>query len=236
MREVRDRVEAQVDKTLAAVRKRLTREIAYWDRRAEELKAQELAGKRPRLNSGIARQRAEQLHARPSVARPSDRRRAGRPSAGGHGVALVVPEALLAGEVPDVGAVQATAAQRKRIERLAIAKVLEVERSLGREPQDVGVPGNPWDVESFDPATRQRLFIEVKGRDSEADTICMTRNEVLTALNKPDEFILALVRVEGDEVGEPSYIRRPFEVEPDFGVTSVNYRIADLLTKGTPPA
>lgn len=238
MREVRDRVEAQVDKTLAAVRKRLTREIAYWDRRAEELKAQELAGKRPRLNSGIARQRAEQLHARlkrREAELTQARALAARPPVV-MGVALVVPEALLAGEVPDVGAVQATAAQRKRIERLAIAKVLEVERSLGREPQDVGVPGNPWDVESFDPATRQRLFIEVKGRDSEADTICVTRNEVLTALNKPDEFILALVRVEGDEVGEPSYIRRPFEVEPDFGVTSVNYRIADLLTKGTPPA
>ena len=219
------------------MRKRLTREIAYWDRRAEELNGPGVGGEAsaaqlrhspaaPSSSTRLKRREAELTQARALAARPPVVM----------GVALVVPEALLAGEVPDVGAVQATAAQRKRIERLAIAKVLEVERSLGREPQDVGVPGNPWDVESFDPATRQRLFIEVKGRDSEADTICMTRNEVLTALNKPDEFILALVRVEGDEVGEPSYIRRPFEVEPDFGVTSVNYRIADLLTKGTPPA
>ena len=36
---------AQVDKTLEAVRKRLTAEMAYWDRRSNELKAQELAGR-----------------------------------------------------------------------------------------------------------------------------------------------------------------------------------------------
>jgi superfamily II DNA or RNA helicase len=237
LREIRARVEVQVDKTLAEVRKRLTREVAYWDRRAEELKAQELAGKRPRLNSGMARRRAEELHTRlqrREAELAQARALSARPPVV-MGIALVVPQGMLADETPDARTVQATAAQRKRIERLAVAKVMEVERNLGREPQDVGVPGNPWDVESLDPAAKQRLFIEVKGRDSEADTVCVTRNEVLTALNKPDEFILAIVQVAGDEVGEPHYIRQPFEIEPDFGVTSVNYRIADLLTKAEEP-
>jgi len=51
-------------KTMAAVKDRLTREIAYWDHRAEELKELELAGKRPKLNSGNARQKADDLAAR----------------------------------------------------------------------------------------------------------------------------------------------------------------------------
>jgi len=62
---VRQRKEELVDKTKAAVKDRLTTEIAYWDHRAEQLKEQELAGKvNARLNSGIARQRADELTAR----------------------------------------------------------------------------------------------------------------------------------------------------------------------------
>ena len=46
-------------KTEAAVKERLTKEITYWDHRAEELKLQEQAGKpNAKLNSGEARKRA----------------------------------------------------------------------------------------------------------------------------------------------------------------------------------
>src|SRR5262249_25512348 len=55
LEEVRRCKEELVSKTVTAVRDRLTKEINYWDHRAEELKAQELAGKTPRLNSGKAR-------------------------------------------------------------------------------------------------------------------------------------------------------------------------------------
>src|SRR5262249_10445507 len=50
--------------TKEAVQRRLTSEIAHWDHRAIELKEQELAGKQPRMNSGRARQRADDLEAR----------------------------------------------------------------------------------------------------------------------------------------------------------------------------
>jgi hypothetical protein len=43
--EVRDPRVKLLDKTEAAVKERLTKEITYWDHRAEELKAQEQAGK-----------------------------------------------------------------------------------------------------------------------------------------------------------------------------------------------
>jgi hypothetical protein len=62
--EIKSRKEALIAKTEAAVRDRQAKAINYWDLRAEELKAQELAGKTPRLNSGGARQRADDLQAR----------------------------------------------------------------------------------------------------------------------------------------------------------------------------
>ena len=41
---------------------RLTKEITYWDHRAEQLKLQEQAGKpNAKLNSGEARKRADEL-------------------------------------------------------------------------------------------------------------------------------------------------------------------------------
>ena len=49
-----------IAKTEAAVKDRLTKEITYWDHRAEQLKLQEQAGKpNARLNSGEARKRAD---------------------------------------------------------------------------------------------------------------------------------------------------------------------------------
>src|SRR5205823_14410403 len=52
-------------KTEAAVKDRLTKEITYWDHRAEELKVQEQAGKpNAKLNSAEARKRADLLQGR----------------------------------------------------------------------------------------------------------------------------------------------------------------------------
>ena len=63
--EVRGRKIALLDKTEAAVKERLTKEINYWDFRAEQLKDQERAGKsNARLYSGEARKRADELQAR----------------------------------------------------------------------------------------------------------------------------------------------------------------------------
>jgi hypothetical protein len=53
--EVRQRKEALISKTLAAVRERLTKEIIYWDHRAEELRLQEQAGKTAPSGSPVAR-------------------------------------------------------------------------------------------------------------------------------------------------------------------------------------
>ena len=65
LQEVKSRREESISRTEAAVRDRLTKEIQYWDRRGEDLKAQEHAGRvNARLNSELARRRADDLQAR----------------------------------------------------------------------------------------------------------------------------------------------------------------------------
>lgn len=62
---VKTRKLALIAKTEAAVKDRLTKEINYWDARAEELKLQEATDKpNARLNSGEARKRADLLQGR----------------------------------------------------------------------------------------------------------------------------------------------------------------------------
>jgi hypothetical protein len=59
----------------------------------------------------------------------------------------------------------------------------------------------------------------------------------LTGINSPEQFILAIVEVEDDgKAREPRYVRQPFGKEPDFGVTSVNYDLQELLVRAETPA
>jgi hypothetical protein len=114
--------------------------------------------------------------------------------------------------------------------------VMAAERALGRNPVDVSAQKCGYDIESHTPDDGPLLFIEVKGRTESADTVCITKNEVLTALNKPEEFILAIVPVDTAGAREPRYLRHPFQREPDFGVTSINYRLPELLSRSESPS
>jgi SNF2 family DNA or RNA helicase len=234
LEEVRRRKEKLVSKTVAAVNDRLTKEINYWDHRAEQLKQQELAGKTPRLNSGLARKRADELEARLQKRRQEleqERQVSPLPPVviGG---ALVVPMGLLARlGVADGPALHTL--ETARVERLAMDAVMEAEQRLGFEPRDVGAQKLGYDVESTVPGGSLR-FIEVKGRVVGSDTVTVTKNEILTALNKPDDFILAIVEVDGT-AGEPRYVREPFRREPDFGATGVIYKLGELLARAGDP-
>jgi superfamily II DNA or RNA helicase len=237
--DVRQRREELVAKTMAAVKERLTKEIAYWDHRAEELKAQEAAGRQPRINWQRARQRADDLQARLQrrmTELAQERHLAPLPPVmiGG---ALIVPAGLLArlqGQRPQ--APDRFAHDTEWVARLAMAAVMDTERALGYEPYDVSREKCGYDIESRVPGTGRLRFIEVKGRVVGARTVTITKNEILTALNKPDDFILAVVLVDGETAATPRYIRHPFQREPDFGVTSVNYDVEDLLARAEHPS
>ena len=71
-------------------------------------------------------------------------------------------------------------------------------------------------------------MIEVKGRAKGSTTVTVSKNEILTALNKPEEFILAIVEVDGSAT-HTIYLKHPFRNAPDFTATSVNYDIQDLV-------
>ena len=55
-----------------------------------------------------------------------------------------------------------------------------------------------YDVESAIPNSGLLRFIEVKGRARGAKFVTITKNEILTGLNKPEDFILALVILDPD--------------------------------------
>ena len=112
---------------------------------------------------------------------------------------------------------------------------MDIERSLGFDPVDRELEKLGYDIESSIPGTGKLRFIEVKGRVSGAPTITVTRNEILYSLNKPEDFILAIVEFVDAENHKVHYVRQPFSREPDFGVTSVNYDFAELLARGGEP-
>jgi hypothetical protein len=94
-----------------------------------------------------------------------------------------------------------------------------------------------WDIESRITGTGKLRFIEVKGRSEGADTITVTKNEILAGLNKPEDYHLAVVEVrfvDGKAIANlPVYIKMPFQREPDFAATRVNYDWKDLLNGKT---
>ncbi len=230
---VRERREALIDKTLAAVHERLTKEINYWDKRAAELRQQEKAGQvNLRLNAARAQGRADELAAR-LERRQEELAQERQISAAPPlviGGAIVIPAGLLLGEKTPPELID-----RRVTEAIAMQAVMQAETALGHHPRDVSGDNLGYDVESFDPRTGRLRFVEVKGRRAGAETVTITRNEILTAINAPEQYLLALVEVADGQAQPPRYIRRPFSREPDFGVTSVNYDLAELLARSEAP-
>ena len=232
--EVRDGRLPLIAKTEAAVKDRLTKEITYWDHRAEQLKLQEQAGNlNARLNSGEARKRADGLQARLQK-RLDELKLEAQISPlppvvlGGM---LVVPMGLLAAMTGLQAPMPTSPTDTQAAALKARAIVMEIERGLGFEPIDRETEKLGYDIESRVIGTGKLRFLEVKGRVTGAPTITVTRNEILYSLNKPDDFILAIVEFLDGESHRVHYVRQPFQREPDFGVTSVNYDFAELLAR-----
>jgi superfamily II DNA or RNA helicase len=236
--EVRNRKLALLSKTEAAVKDRLTKEINYWDHRAEELKAQEQAGRvNARLNSGEARKRADALEARLQKRMEElklERQISALPPVvlGGF---LVVPAGLLALISGKPSVETREPVDNQAVAARARAIVMEIERRLGFEPTDREKDKLGYDIESRIPNEGRLRFLEVKGRVSGADTVTVTKNEILYSLNKPEDFILAIVEFQSMDAHRVHYIRKPFHREPDFAVTSVNYDMKELIARAEAP-
>jgi superfamily II DNA or RNA helicase len=241
--EVAERRIAHVDKTLAAVHERLTKEIAFWSDRWIKLKEDQEAGKDVRLNLENARRTVTDLEGRLENRKKEllSMRHVTSATPVALGGALVVPIGLLRrlrGESPtEYGSAFSTdPAARARVEKLAMDAVRQTEEARGCRVVDVSAQKCGWDLTSYPAPVDGKLpevrHIEVKGRIQGADTVTITRNEMLYGLNQADKFLLAIVFVgENEAVDGPHYLRNFFESEPGWGVASINFEIKALLER-----
>ena len=231
-----------VDKTLAAVHERLTKEIDFQSDRYIKLSEDKAAGKEIGPNLDNVRRTLSDLEAR-LASRKKELQSMRHVTSATPVVlsgALVIPAGLLRklrGETPPEGtAFSIDPAARSRIEKLAMDAVRRVEESRGCRVVDVSAQKCGWDITSYPQAVDGKQpdarHIEVKGRVKGAGTVTITRNEMLYALNQSDKFLLAIVLVaEDDAVEGPFYLRNPFDTEPGWGVSSVNYELNALLER-----
>jgi hypothetical protein len=244
LQEVQQLRKAQVEKVRGLVRERLTAEIGYWDRRLGELWDE--VGRRPdvRVTINDFTRRRDDLGRRLERRMEELERELELIPAPPHvvGAALVVPAGMLT-QTGNLGAspgylptFAASPEARRRVENLAMQAVIMTELHLGNEPRDVSKHNLGYDVESKDKRNGGLRMIEVKGRIKGAETVTITRNEIVTALNKPEDFILALVEVDGEHAAEPRYVRRPFDKEPGFTEVSVNHDLKKLLAMSESPS
>lgn len=114
------------------------------------------------------------------------------------------------------------------IEEIAMKAVMQEEKDLGNTPCDVSNRRNlGYDIESRTPERNLR-YIEVKGRSDDRGTVGLTYNELHCAWKNPQQFILALVIVDGNSIW-PRYLREHRFHEPDPLSKSVNFDLQKLL-------
>jgi superfamily II DNA or RNA helicase len=237
--EVRSQVVHRIEKVRGAVHERLTKEIEYWDGRANVLEEEAAAGKQPRMNPERARARANDLAAR-LASRMAELDRGQQLQALPPvvvGAALVLPATSLAAARDGVSP-PPRARETEAVELRAVDAVVAAERTLGREVEIMPRNNPGFDLRSTGPDGSVR-FLEVKGRISGAATFTATRNEILHALNIPDAYLLALVEVspDGAEADSVRYLRRPFgeAVTLPFATTSANLDWDEYWARGAMP-
>lgn len=239
VKELRSAREELIDKSARAIRARLTREIAYWDHRSQELKAREEAGRTPRINSTMARQKADELEARLQnrLERLERERQLSPAPPNVIGGALIVPQGLIdqINNVPEEDR-HLSVAERDRIDKLAVEAVLRAERQLGRQPREMAHNNEGYDIESMDPNEPGRLrFIEVKGKALGKSTVTVSATQIRYCCNQPANWILAIVQIDGDSVRQPRYLYGPFEQAPGFAEVGRNLSLDSLFSQSTQP-
>ncbi|MDD4082194.1 MAG: helicase-related protein [Sphaerochaetaceae bacterium] len=228
-----------IQKTMNAIKERLTKEIIYWDKRANELHEKELEGKSSNINSGNARRMADELQSRLD-ARINDLKKQDKlinkqPFV--IGGALVIPENMVGEIIPTYAH---NIDNRAKTEKIAMDEIILIEKKIGREPKDVSKSNYGWDIESIDIKTKDVFFIEVKGRIKGADTVTVSSNEIKTGKNVAQDninrYILAIVEIDNDKAVNTKYVRNPFEgTEINFATTSINFDIKKLMKKAEDP-
>ena len=242
---VRARCLPEIEKVEREVNARLGKEINHWDGRAFVLKEKERAGEKTRLNWQNAKQRAEDLADRLQRRRTlleQEKYISSRPPRVRSGM-LVIPRGYIDAAVrerdgtslipPDFSS---DPVARREIELAAMNAVMNTERELGNKPVDVSAQKVGYDIESYDPVAKRNRFIEVKGRASGAQSVMITRQEIITSLHEPEKFILAIVEVNNGSPDIPRYVCGALDVhEPNFDQDAIQYNMKRLLDRSESP-
>jgi hypothetical protein len=116
------------------------------------------------------------------------------------------------------------------------------ETRLGHDTKDVSVEKCGWDITAYLPLPGALLpaerHLEVKGLGADNDTVIITRNEILYALNQHEKFVLVLVRLgAGGEAGSIHYVPQPFSAgdAPADGIIHNAYQLRHFLSRGLSP-
>ena len=164
---VRDCKLELITRTEVAVKDRLTKEITDWDHRAEQLKLREKAGKpNAKLNSGEARKRADNLHARMQK-RLEELKLESQISPlppvvlGG---LLAVPAGLTSATTGGTASRPSAPVDTQPSAARARAVVMATERNLGYDPTDREFEKLGDAIESRVPGTGKLRFIESRSR------------------------------------------------------------------------
>ncbi|MFZ1489120.1 MAG: helicase-related protein [Ilumatobacteraceae bacterium] len=240
--EVKVRTLARIAKVKHAVYDRLTREINYWDHRANELQLNVDAGKAINLNVGQAQARADELQRRLHTRLNELEREAQLASRSPTivGVALVVPAGMLATAGTDKATCPPSRTfNTEAVERRALDAVLSVEHRLNHHWGEVPHNNLGYDIRSTD-RNGTITFIEVKGRIAGANTFNVTQNELRFAANIPDDYLLALVEVSPDGPAHDTvrYLRKPYGsgVNLPFGTTATTLNWSEYWDRAQPPS
>lgn len=244
LKDVKERRIPAIEKTKREVDFRLKKEINYYDTQAYQIRNEERARKNPRLTIENAERRASELYKRLKrrmALLEQEKHITSRPPRV-RGAMLIIPRGLLSAR----GFTESNSAPtdfcanpiaRREVEILAMESVMEAERHLGNNPIDVSIEKVGYDIESHDPINRKSRFIEVKGRVSEAKSVTVSRQEIITSLNKPDQFILALVEIHNGSAGKPRYVNGALDSRnPPFDQKSIQFDLNKLLERAKDPS
>lgn len=240
--EVRTQRIHTITRTRDAVHKRLTGEITHWDQRAAHLRNEAAKGKaNAAVNALNAQRRADDLSQR-FKHRMAELEREQHITSGVPTVTtglIIVPIGLITQlRNPAQPTPASTVTDTQAAAARARAVVMECERLLKYEPTDRETDKIGYDIESVDPRTGAMRFIEVKGRISGADSITVTRNEILTSFNAPQNYYLAIVEFMDDQTHRLHYVLNPFAekgITADFSGSSVNFEFAKLIARAHNP-
>ena len=70
----------------------------------------------------------------------------------------------------------------------------------------------------------------------DAETVTVSKNEIITGLIKKSDFALAIVPVDAGFAHQPCYVWDPFDAMPSANVVSINYDLRDFFDRAVAPS